>query len=1011
MNNFSFSVGGRAFCFLFFMGAMLSFSLVHAKNLKRQTLIKTQQHQIQGTVTDGVNPLPGVNVSIKNKSNAYTVADYNGQYELSASAQDTLVFSYVGFKTEIVPVNGRNQINIVLQPDATTLREVKINAGYYNVKESERTGSIARITGKDIATQPVSNVLATMQGRMAGVNIIQNSGVPGSGFEIQIRGLNSLRPEGNQPLYIIDGVPYSSEVIGSSYTSSSSPRQTSPINSINPSDIESIEVLKDADATAIYGSRGANGVVLLTTKKGKEGSTLFTANLSSGFGQVTRFMDLMHTPEYLEMRKEAYANDGITKYPANAYDVNGTWDPNRDTDWQKEIIGGTSTYTTVQSSVSGGSAQTQFLLSGNYSRETTVYPGDFKYVKGTMHVNLNHASANKRFQINFTGSYTAQDNFLPPTDFTQVALTLSPNAPDLFDAEGNVNWENNTFNNPLAKIAGKFKSNTHDLIANSVLSYELAKGLVAKSSFGYSDLRHNEITNLPSTIYNPAYGFGGEMSNVFENNTNRQSWIAEPQLSWNPKIGDGKIEALLGSTFQEQSGDQLVTLGYGFANNSQMGNPGSAANYSVLSSSQTVYKYQAFFGRVNFNWMDRYIVNATGRRDGSSRFGPGKQYATFGAVGAAWLFGNEAFLKNTIGFLSFGKLRASYGTTGNDQIGDYQYLDTYSSSGNIYQGTSGLSPSRLFNPNFGWETNTKLEFAMEAGFLNDRIFTTFGWYRNHSSNQLVGTPLPGTTGFTTIQSNLDATVENSGVEITLRTVNISGSTFRWISSLNFTQSKNKLLSFPNLEGSPYKNQYVIGEPLNITKVYHQTGLDPKTGVYQFEDVNGDKTITAADDRTTLKNLNPQYYGGLQNQLSYGPVQLDFLFQFVKQENFNATSMFRMPGTMTNQPSAVIDRWQEAGDSGPYQIYSSGVKATIQRANTRNGQSDAGISDASYIRLKNISLSYDVPERWTKKMKLRFSLQGQNLLTFTNYKGADPEFRTAGFLPPLRMYTSSLQVTF
>ncbi|MBW4361050.1 SusC/RagA family TonB-linked outer membrane protein [Flavobacterium taihuense] len=1011
MNNFSLSRGGRAFCFLFFMGAMLSFSPVQANNSSRQSLVNTQQHQVQGTVTDGSNPLAGVSISIQGKSNVVTATDYSGRYTLSVAPQDVLVFAYVGYRTQTVYVQGRTTINISLQENTTQLQEVKINAGYYSVKNSERTGSISKITAKDIEKQPVTNVLATMQGRMAGVNITQNSGVPGSGFEIQIRGQNSLRADGNQPLYIIDGVPYASDAIGSFYTSSTTPRQTSPINSINPGDIESLEVLKDADATAIYGSRGANGVVLITTKRGKEGTTRFSATVSSGFGQVTRFMDLMHTPEYLQMRREAYANDGITDYPADAYDVNGRWDPNRETDWQKALIGGTSSYTTVQSSLSGGSAQTQFLLSGNYSKETTVFPGDFEYVKGNMHVNLNHASENKKFRINFTGGYTAQDNFLPPTDFTREALTIAPNAPALYDANGNVNWEDNTFNNPLGSLAGKFRSLTDDLIANSVLSYEWVEGLVLKSSFGYSDLRHDETNTQPSTMYNPAYGLGSEASLIFENKTNRQSWIVEPQISWNRKMGSGKMETLVGSTFQEQTSDQLVTMGSGFSSNSQMDNPGSAAHYAIQSSNQTVYKYQAFFGRVNFNWLERYIVNVTGRRDGSSRFGPGKQFATFGALGAAWLFGNEAFMKNHVGFLSFGKLRGSYGTTGNDQIGDYQYLDTYTSSGNNYQGISGLSPSRLFNPNFGWETNTKLELALETGFLEDRIFTTLGWYRNRSSSQLVGIPLPGTTGFTSLQANLDATVQNTGIEISIRTVNISNSNFSWISNLNFTQARNELLSFPNLDGSPYRNQYVIGQPLNITKVYHYTGLNPQTGVYQFEDVNGDGAITAANDRKTIKNLNPQFYGGLQNQLHYGPVQLDFLFQFVKQENFNPTFMFGMPGTMTNQPAAVTEHWQQAGDNEPYQVYSSGVKSNIQRANTRHAQSDAGISDASYIRLKNISLSYDVPERWTGKMKLRFSLQGQNMLTFTKYKGADPEFKTAGFLPPLRIYTSSVQITF
>lgn len=273
-------MGGKAFCFLFLMGNILSFSPIQAKNSLRHNLRTAQQFQVQGTVTDGGNPLAGVSISIKGKSIA-TVTDYNGHYTLSASSEDILVFSYIGYRTQIVSVQRRSTINISLQENTTKLQEVKINAGYYSVKNSERTGSISKITAKDIEKQPVTNVLATMQGRMAGVDITQDTGTPGSGFQIKIRGLNSLREEGNEPLYIIDGVPYSSEIIGYSNTTSGIPTPTSPLNSINPNDIESLEVLKDADATAIYGSRGANGVVLITTKKGKAGKTSVTVSASS----------------------------------------------------------------------------------------------------------------------------------------------------------------------------------------------------------------------------------------------------------------------------------------------------------------------------------------------------------------------------------------------------------------------------------------------------------------------------------------------------------------------------------------------------------------------------------------------------------------------------------------------------------------------------------------------------------------------------------------------------------
>ena len=1009
MNNFSFSVGGRAFCFLFLMGSLLSVSPVQAATSTRKSLSATQQHQIQGTVTDGNNPLAGVSISIKGKSNT-TVTEYSGHYTLSAAPQDILVFSYVGYRTLQVPVQGRSTINISLQENATKLQEVKINAGYYSIKNSERTGSISKITSKDIEKQPVTNVLATMQGRMAGVNITQSTGMPGGGFNIEIRGQNSLRLDGNNPLYVIYGIPYSSQDIGSTFTSGNIPGQNSPLNSINPNDVASIEVLKDADATAIYGSRGANGVVLITTKKGKEGKTAFTANYSSGLGQVAHFMNVMKTPEYLSMRREAFANDGVTEYPADAYDVNGTWDQNRNTNWQKELIGGTATYTNIQSSISGGSSQTQFLISGNYNKETTVFPGDFEYIKGNGHFNLNHESDNKKFKINFTTGYTLQRNHLPSIDFTREAVTLVPNAPSLYDAMGNLNWENNTFDNPLAQLEQTIKGQTQDLIANLLLSYELGAGFTAKTSFGYTDLRQNQNTIAPSTSYNPAYGLGSEVSALFSNTVHRDSWIAEPQLNWSHIFGKAKIEALAGTTFQQQNNEQLVSFAQGFASNSLIENPASAANYLILNSDETVYKYQAFFGRINWNWDKKYLLNITGRRDGSSRFGPGKQFANFGAVGAAWLFSNEAFVKDNLGFFSFGKIRGSYGSSGNDQIGDYQYLNTYATSGNTYQGISGLQPTRLFNPDFGWETNKKLEVALETGFWNDRIFTTVAWFRNRSSSQLVGIPLPGTTGFSELQANLDAEVENSGLEFSLRTTNFQSTDFSWTTNFNLTAVHNELLSFPGLEASTYKYQYVIGQPINIVKVYHYTGLNPNTGIYQFEDFNGDGYLSAADDKKSIKNLSPQYYGGFQNLLRYGNVQLDFLFQFVKQENFNENFRMGMPGTMINQPEGVTAHWQNPDDLGPYQSYSNS-NSQKRTANIRYAQSDAAIGDASYIRLKNVSISFDLPKSWTKNILCKLSLQGQNLLTISHYKGMDPEFISTGYLPPLRVVTSSLQITF
>lgn len=1007
MNKFSFYKGGKALCCLFLTGLLLSFSSVSAGNLYRHTTTFFQQHHIQGTVTDGRTPLPGVTIAVKGKTNTAVISDYNGQYRIAASVQDTLVVSFIGFKTAVIPVAGRSTIAIVLQFDTTTLQEVRVNAGYYSVKESERTGSIARITAKDIETQPVTNVLATMQGRMAGVNITQQTGLPGGGFDIKIRGQNSLRTDANAPLYIIDGVPYSSDPIGSSLTGTAFPKVVNPLNNINPDNIESIEVLKDADATSIYGSRGANGVVLITTKRGKTGKTTFVFTTSTGAGSVTKFMDLMNTDQYIAMRKQAYANDGITKYKATDYDINGTWDQSRYTDWQKELLGGTAQITDFQGTLTGGSENTQFLLSGSFHRETTVFPGDFLYKKGGGQFNLNHRSENERFKINFSAGYNIQDNNQPSYDFTYDARALAPNAPALYQPNGELNWENGTWSNPLRNLNTKYESKTNDLVANTLISYEIVPDLFLKSSFGYTSLATLETRIVPTTIYNPAFNVSSANAGLFVNDTKRNSWIVEPQLNWSKTLGSGKFDVLLGGTFQSQTTTKLQQSGIGFASNNLIYNLAAAKTISVSLNDETIYKYQAFFGRLNYTLQQRYIVNLTARRDGSSRFGPGNQFANFGAVGAAWLFGKENFLANS-SWLSFGKLRSSYGITGSDQIGDYQYLDTYRTSGVLYNGVSGLQPSRLFNSDFGWETNKKLELALELGFLKDRIFTTAAWYQNRSSNQLVGYPLPGTTGFTSLQSNLDAVVENSGLELTLRTVNFNSRNFNWTTHFNITFAKNKLLSFPGLETSSYSQQYRIGEPLNIKLFYQFERVNPQTGIYEFKDVNQDGKITFPDDKQTVVDLNPEYYGGIQNTLTYKGFALDFLFQFVKQQN--RLYPMGVAGLMSNQPARMVNNWKEAGDIADYQRYATGTNLNAVSGDNLYTESTASITDASYIRLKNISLSYDVPLH-LKTLQCKLMMQGQNLLTFTKYEDGDPEFSSYGFLPPLKVITAGVQLTF
>ncbi|MBA6152704.1 SusC/RagA family TonB-linked outer membrane protein [Gelidibacter gilvus] len=966
--------------------------------------LTAQDILVTGKVTDGNLPISGANVLIKN-TNSGVVTDFDGRYSITAKATDTLQISYLGYTTVTIPIQSRPTINITLQEDATALGEVQINAGYYTTTDREKTGSIARITAKEIEKQPVSNPLAAMQGRMAGVDIVETSGVPGSGFEVKIRGQNSIMA-GNEPLYVLDGVPYDAQSLGSRNSSGLiiPGGNISPLNAINPSTIESIEVLKDADATAIYGSRGANGVVLITTKRGKKGKTSLNISSSTGIANITKKRDLLNSKQYIALRQEAFAAEGITNYPANAYDINGTWNQNHYTDWQKVLIGGTAKTRQVKASVSGGTESTQFLLSGMFQNETTVFPGDFNYDRITVNSNINHSSNDKRFQVALSTGYTIENNLLPGTDLTSNAYKLAPNAPDLYDDEGNLNWENSTWTNPLAELEGKYTNITNTLMANSVLNYKAFKNFEIKLNMGYNNAILEDNRKIPHTIYNPAVGLNSSVSRSYNHSGKRKSWILEPQLHWTRKSENHTWTLLFGTTFQSQKSEAFAIQGTGFANNKFIENLSAASTLRILNENNQEYNYQSVFARVNYHFKSKLFLNATGRRDGSSRFSSSNRYGNFGALGTAYIFSEDLNLS----WLSIGKLRTSYGITGNDQIGDYQYLQTYSISDFPYDGNIGLQPTRLFNPHYKWEENIKKEIAIELGLFNQRISLSATYYNNRSSNQLLNYALPGTSGFTSIQANLDALVENSGWELELDGSIVSIPNFTWNTAFNLSLSKNTLLEFPGLEESSYANRFVIGKPLSIMKLYNLKGVNIETGLFEFTDYNGDGLITVAEDRQYLADLTPQVFGGISNSLHYKNWTLDVFFQFVKKQGINEFFGTSATGTMSNQPISVANHWQQSGDQSTRQQLTTGANPTALLAYSQFTLSNGIISDASFIRLKSLAISYTLPFSNHTRSSCRLSIQGQNLLTFTSFKGGDPE-QGIGFLPPLRRITLGAQI--
>jgi len=964
-------------------------------------------------VNEKGEPLPGAAILIKG-TNKGTQTDAGGVFELkNVDPNAELIISFTGYQAQTIRVKGNISFVITLSVSTNPLDEVQVIA-YGTVSKRLNTGDVSTVTSKEIEEQSFTNPLAALEGRVPGLDVTQNTGVPGGSFTVQIRGQNSIN-SGNNPFYIIDGVPFTSTSIASFFAGAIT-AGGSPLSSFNPSDIESVEILKDADATAIYGSRGANGVILITTKKGKPGKTVLDISTYRGSGEVPKMMNLLNTQQYLQMRNEAFTNDGATPNPYSDYDLTA-WDTTRYTNWQKTLIGGTAHNSDIQGSISGGSINTQFLVGGGYHKESSVFPGDFSDQKTSIHFSITHSTTDQKFKMTVSGGYYVENNKLPQEDLTNQAITLPPDAPPIYDSIGKINWANNTFNNPFANyLLQLFLTTTTHLIGNANLSYELLPGLYLKTSLGYTQLEMSENETAPINSWLPSYGITTGAS--YFCNSSTTSWVIEPQAEYNKDIFSGKLKVLIGSTFQENKTQGQVIYASGYVSDALLENIAASAQQSLLTSSYALYRYDAIFARINYDWNNKYLFNFSARRDGSSRFGPGKQFGDFGAAGAAWIFSEESLIKNNLHFLSFGKIRGNYGTTGNDQITDYQYLSTYSPTSYPYQGNLGLLPTRLYNPDFAWEVNKKLEGGAEFSFLKDKLFFSFSYYQNRSSDLLLGYPLPNFVGFSSIQSNFPALVQNKGWEFQFSSINFKNKNFEWSTKLNFTIPKNTLLSFPNIANTGYSYYYAVGKPLYVEQSFPYLGVNSQTGVYEFTSKSGPTfNPSYPSDLQPVATVAKKFYGGLNNAIRYKGFELTIFIQFVKQTGWSYLYAYYQgaPGMMVNQPTLVMNRWQKPGDitnvekftqdygSDAYTAYSNAIFTGSNR-----------ITNASFIRLKNIYLSYQLPERLKQKMHLRngsIYIQGQNLFTIDHYIGLDPETQSLSYLPPLRMITTGIRFTF
>jgi TonB-dependent starch-binding outer membrane protein SusC len=933
-----------------------------------------------------------------------TSTDENGEYFIEVYAGETLTFSYAGRKPQKMVVRRTGKVNVSLE--AITLETVTVNTGYYSVANEQTVGNISTVSEKQFERSPIANPLQGIQGRMPGVFIEQISGVPGSGYTVRIRGRNSLREEGNNPLYIIDGVPYPSFTLPVSIVGGDILPRSNPLTAIDPANVERIDVLKDADATAIYGSRGANGVIIITTKRSELEGPRAEARIYRGIGQIGHRIDLLNSQQWLTMRKEAFTNDQVVPTSENAHDL-VDWDTTRNTDWQDKLIGGNGYITNANLSVHGGDRHTKFLLAGDYRKETTVFPGNFDYVRASTFLNLEHKSRDGRFHLSLTPHYMQEKIVLPVIDLTSQAISLSPVAPDLYTNDRELNWENDTWWNPLASTVQTYESKTSNFIISNTASYRILSGLHLRTGLGYSAIARNEIRLNPIRSYSPSEIADGITGMQIYDRNRLTSLIAEPQLEYALTIQRAKVNFLIGATYQYNSQQGETAYASGYTSDAVIRDLGSAPVITPYSSIDLQYKYAGLFGRINYILKNRYILNLTARRDGSSRFGTSSQFATFGAIGAGWIFTNEAFLEKWER-LSFGKLRFSYGTTGSDQINDYGYLGLSKRTPFDYDG-KGLISDRPENNGYSWALNKKMEFGLALGFFKNRIQIDISYYRNRTSQQLGERLLPKMTGFATAHYNRPITVQNSGLELMLSTTQIASEHVFWTTSVNMTMPRSKLVRYDGLAQSSDKDNYMIGSPVDVKLLYHYTGVDPNNGNFNFQDRNNDGLDFS--DRYPVA-YGPKLYGGIDNVIRYRNFELSLLFQFVKQTRQALVTFFPPPGVQYhNQPVKAMQRWRKEGDVSSGQRFSQDPDLTHYLIGTQD--SDMMYEDASYVRLKSAALYYTIAKPTLREnislKSLRVFVMGQNLITFTGFHGLDPESLTPRVLPPLRILTTGIEL--
>lgn len=981
-------------------------------------------------------PIPGANVKVKGTIQR-TVTDQDGKFRILVTADDAVLqISYVGFQNKEFSVKGiKNPFVITLKVLSGDLDQVQVLA-YGTVSKRNNMGSTYTIGAKELAKNPVPNVLQMIENRIPGVSITQNTGQIGGSFTVQIRGQNGF---GNvDPLYVIDGVPYPAggyngnsggvslsgvlPLLNGPTGNVSAQRGGNALNYLNPNDIESIDVLKDADATSIYGSRGAYGVVLITTKKAKSGAPKLTLNVNEGITQRGTSPKLLGTADYLMLRREAMKNDGTT-IGALDNDLNGTWDPNTNTNWVKELTGNIATQTRLYATYGGGNENTSYLISGSFNNTGNITKLKGANNDGGMRFNINSTTPDKKVSLSFTGSYNSTVNTMVQYDFSGDASILqAPNAPSLFLPDGTLNWS--TGQNTASAINALYKGVTNNLLSTVVLQYTPVKGLNIVAQTGYNLLNINELNGDPTTYYNPSLTTNSRNSNSNSNDLTIRSWNVNPYITYTMQLGSkGTLVLRTSATLDDKLNTSNLISGVGYVSDALIGNP-SAGQAVSATYTRVSYRDIGYSGGLNYNWDSKYFINLNARRDGSTKFGPGYRYGTFGSISAGYIFTQEKWVKETLPFLSFGKLKGSYGTVGGDGIANYQYLASYQTTSTPYLGGTGLSPANLANNNLHWEKNKKTDIGLSLGFLKDKIVIDADYYKTITSDQLIQQPLSTVTGYSSVAINTDAVLQNTGLEFSIVTHNIDTKNFSWSTNANFTAPRSKLVSFPAGLVPPNPN-YVVGLPISNLKVYNYAGIDPQTGLYNFINANGVKgtyillkdpvSLNNITDKTQNVNLAPIFFGAVSNSFRYKSFTVDFTFSLERKTGLNFLGQQQtLPGAYNvNETTLALQRWQKPGDvTNVPRAATYSITSLFSQSNFVS--STGAYEKVLFSKLQNVSISYTFNNEFLRKIhvsNMNVFVQGQNLLTISKYGDLDPENLSARALPALRIFNLGLNLTF